>query len=594
MLLWQEVLSEEGTRCCTSTTRDLKTVTSRVEHEGLSFLTITLPTFAKDFEKSLEQGFVSHDQFKAFAFTGGLPRLLGGFLDLVFARKDGSLLEEPSVDAIRAIRQLTLMFAKISIECTSARVEAAMRGFIECEQQIRQSDKNLSEEDLESFQKVSGLLWADIFQKVDEDIYYGRIIPKHGPGATADKLFGNKKFNQHEWTERLDMVFSNEDYLIPHYRYLKDISMVKMLEPGKERPVRVISVPKTQKTPRIIAVEPTCMQYMQQGLAEAIVNAIERDDKRSWLVGFSDQEPNQVLAHDGSLSGKLATLDLSEASDRVSNQHVRKMLQNFPHLFAAVDATRSRKADVPGYGVQRLAKFASMGSALCFPIEALVFSTLIFMGIQDALKEPLTRNLITRYRGKVRVYGDDIIVPVEFVPFVVSRLENFGFRVNASKSFWNGSFRESCGKDYYAGNDVTVVKVRELIPTQRNNVKELVSTVSLRNQLYRAGLWKTAGYLDKVISDIIPFPVVTERSSLLGRISAIGIPSNYRKCSRLQVPLVKGYRVDSIAPKDHLEGYGALLKFFLKRGNEPFADREHLERYGRPKSVDIKLRWAPA
>lgn len=327
---------------------------------------------------------------------------------------------------------------------------------------------------------------------------------------------------------------------------------------------------------------------------EKIVGAIESNDKRSWLVGFEDQGPNRILAHKGSLSGELATLDLSEASDRVSNQLVRVMLSNFPHLFAGVDSTRSRRADVLGHGVIRLAKFASMGSALCFPIEAIVFSTLIFMGIQDVLNRPLTSRDVMSFEGKVRVYGDDIIVPVEYVPSVVSRLQTFGFKVNASKSFWTGSFRESCGRDYYAGEDVSVVRVRNLIPTQRKDVKEILSTVSLRNQLYLAGLWKSAAYLDSVLLGTLRvLPIVGSQSPLLGRISCLGIPE-YKMSVRYQSPIVKGYMVRTRIPKSNLQDYGALLKYFLKRGDQPFADRRHLERSGRAESVDIKLGWASA
>lgn len=594
LLLWQVTLSEEGVRCCTSTTLDYKAVERRCEGEGLSYLTIGLPQFGKDLERALSQELVSPDLFIGYAKKGKLPVFLGGFMDLIFSRKDGSLFENPSIDAIRAIRQLTLMFAKISLECTIARTEAAMKGFIECEKQVRDCDVRMTPEQYTEFRRISRLLWAESFSNVDEHVYYGRILPKHGPGSTADGLKGNLKYVQHEWPCRLDEVFSHEDYLIPHYRYLNDIAGVDLLEPGAERPVRVIAVPKTQKTPRIIAIEPTCMQYMQQGLMERLVESIECHDKHSWIIGFEDQRPNQLLAQEGSFYRNLATLDLSEASDRVSYRLVAEMFRNHPHLWRAVDATRSRTADVPGFGIQSLAKFASMGSALCFPIEALVFSTLIFMGIQDALNEPLTYKMINSFKGKVRVYGDDMIVPVEFVPFVVSKLEAFGFKVNASKSFWDGSFRESCGKDYFRGEDVTVVRVREFLPTQRHDVKEIVSTVSLRNQLYRAGLWSTVGYLDRLLGGVMKhFPAVDERSPVLGRHTFLPLTGE-RMSPTLHKPLVKGYVVKVRAPESNLEGYGALLKFFLKRGKEPFADRNHLTRYGRAEIVNIKLGWHSA
>ncbi len=589
--LLQEVLVESGTWCHTSTSQDLKTALARIEHEGLSFLTITLPNFGKDFEKSLDQGFVSHDLFRGFSFTGSLPRFLGGFFDLVFDRSNGRLLDTPSIDAIRCIRQICLMFAKVALPCSDERVRAAIDKYVQCEQEVRSADKSFSGSRKDDFERISTVLWSNLLTKVDSDIYFGRIVPKHGPGSTADKLFGNRKFNQSEWTTRLEEIFPHGEFLTSSWSlFLSELSHVKLLEPGSERPVRVITVPKTLKTPRIIAVEPTCMQYMQQGILESMVKAIEEDDISSNLIRFDDQTPNQRLAKEGSLSGSLATLDLSEASDRVSNQHVRSLLRNHSHFARAVDATRSRKADVPGHGVLRLAKFASMGSALCFPFEAIVFTTVIFMGIEKVLNRHITKKDVKSLFGKVRVYGDDIIVPVEYVSSVVDQLEAFGFRVNVNKSFWTGKFRESCGRDYYDGHDVSVTRVRQMLPTSRRHVPEIVSTVSLRNQLYLAGYWRTVKRLDDVLERIIPFPAVAETSPALGKTSFLGFET-HKISPTLQKPLVRAMVVSSTLPVSRLDGYGALMKFFLKRGEMPFTDREHLERAGRPVSVDIKHRW---
>jgi len=329
---------------------------------------------------------------------------------------------------------------------------------------------------------------------------------------------------------------------------------------------------------------------------ESFEKAIEANDNARHFIQWESNVPNQELARLGSLFGDLATLDLSEASDRVSNQLVRTMLLNHPHLGEAVDATRSRRAEVlgkDGKKIIRLAKFASMGSALCFPMESLVFMTVIFLGIERELKRPLSKKDVESFRGQVRTYGDDIIVPVRYVRSVVSTLESFGFKVNASKSFWTGYFRESCGKDYYKGEDVSIVRVRRVLPTQRSDAQEIISTVSLRNQLYKRGLWKTTRYLDNLVEGIIPFPAVGENSPILGKRNFTG-HETHEFCPDLQIPLVKGMKVVSKLPADKLEGAGALLKFFLKRSEEPFVDREHLERYGRPESVDIKLRKAPA
>jgi len=604
MSFMQLVLEDLGTWCHTSTTRDFKTIARRFEHEGLSFLTISLSNFGTDFQKSLDQGFVGHDQFVGFSRTGGLPRFLGGFLDHVFDRGSGQLLQNPSVTHIHAIRQLTLMYAKINLPCTTVRDRRAIDRYMECEQDVRNADTRLDPDRIRRYSRISTLLFADVLSAVDRKVYDGEITAKHGPGATADKLRGNAKWNQREWTERLEQVFPHGEHLVSSWRYFQDLTNVRILEPGTERPVRVITVPKTLKSPRIIAVEPTCMQYMQQGLLGAFRKAVEADDIASGFVGWASQVPNQHLAQEGSRNGALATLDLREASDRVSNQHVRVLLRNHRHLNDAVDSSRSRKADVPGHGVIRLAKFASMGSALTFPMEAMVFATIIFVAIERELNCQLTPRKIRSFLGQVRVYGDDIIVPVDYVPAVISELEAFGLQVSESKSFWNGKFRESCGKEYYDGHDVSIVKMRRKFPSNRKDVPEIVSTLEFRNHLYFSGLWKSARYLDEMLGRLIPLPVVLETSPVLGRYSYLGYQAT-RNCDELHRPLVKGWTLRPRIPASLLEDSGALLKCLVlaELGQEedtwrtlisgmPSADDRHLERSGRPSTVDTKLRWA--
>jgi len=600
IVLWKELANEFANWCCTSATFDCKTVERRIEHEGLSFLTITLPEFGKDFQKSLDRGQVDRDLFQGFSWRAGLPLFLGGFLDRVFDRSSGVLLDDPCIDSIFAVRQLALLYSKIALPCSDARIRRAMRGYIECEQDVREHDSALSAADKADFRRISSMLFSGVFSRSDTDVYYLDVLPKHGPGATADRLRGNGKYRQSTWPSRLEEVFPSGEFLLPNWRYYDQLDDVDILEPGAEIPVKVITVPKTLKTPRIIAIEPTAMQYAQQAVLASILDSLQKDDFLRTVIGFNDQTPNQRMALKGSIDGSLATLDLSEASDRVSNQHVREMLVNHPHLSGAVDASRSRKADVPGHGVIRLSKFASMGSALCFPFEAMVFTTLIFMGIERELSTSLSRGRIEAFKGKVRVYGDDIIIPVDYVPSVVRVLETFGYRVNSGKSFWTGKFRESCGRDYYAGHDVTPVKVRRSFPTQRKDAQEVISLVSLRNQLYERGCWQTVKWLDETITGVLRyFPVVLPTSPALGRHSYLGFETE-KLCPNTHGPLVRAHRVISRLPQDHLEGPEALVKCLLmlerrkpdERGIDlPVDAGEHLERSGRPLAVNTKLGW---
>jgi len=535
---------------------------------------------------------VTPDSFLPFRKgRGRLPLFLRGFSELVFDNDAGVLLDEPSIEAIYAIRQLTLIFSKILLPCTPERERKAFDDYVQCDSEINEgipaTDKDLSE-----FSRMASLLFGPIFSKLDRKIFDGSIVPKHGPGATAEKLTSNGKYLNRYWPSRLEDVFHVGDFLYPNARFVSECyDEIDFAEPGAEIPSRVISVPKTQSAPRIIAIEPTAMQYVQQGILEALMQAINEDFLID-LIGTEDQGPNQALAQLGSEDGSLATLDLSEASDRVHSELVRRLLARHPLAKEGVFACRSERASVPGHGIISLAKFASMGSALCFPFEAMVFLTIIFLSLEQEQGHMFTkRSEIKDFIGRVRVYGDDLVVPIDCVHTVVYNLSHFGAKVNGRKSFWTGRFRESCGKEYFEGQDVSIVKVRNLFPSQRQHVTETISLVSLRNQFYQHGCWETVKWLDSKLERILNFfPKVEPSSSALGRHSFLGYQTE-RVCEHLHRPLVKAYVVSGDPPNDKLDGPGALLKYFLKRGLRARDDGRHLERAGRPRTVRIKTRW---
>jgi len=639
--LWSIAAHEMAARCCTSATMDINYVHRRIEHEGLAFLAITLADLGKATQKWLDHGLVVSSDCSAFKTAGSrnrLPAFLQGFYRRVFDPCSGTLLNDPDIEAIYAIRQLTLMFSKIALPreslsgtpnqvVTPDRERRAMFEFVQCEQEVKFSDSILDPAFLADFRRMSEVLYGGLFDWLEYQLASQKLIPKHGPGAVADRLTSNGKYNARTWTTRLQSVFPAEDYLVPNAHFNGSTVSARcysesaalhcwsvrtarfdFLEPEAEIPVRVITVPKTLQSPRIIAIEPTCMQYAQQGLFGLIRDGIERTNYLSSMIGIDNQDPNRSMAREGSLSGDLATLDLSEASDRVSNQHVRALFAERPLLLEAVQAVRSRKADVPGHGVIRLAKYASMGSALCFPIEAMVFLTVCFLGIERELSDaPLPgESLIKRFHQQVRVFGDDIIVPRDYVLSVVNELGVFGHQVNVSKSFWTGRFRESCGREYYDGQDVSIVKVRMVLPTQLQDADRVISAVSLRNQFYWAGLWRAADWMDDYLGKLLKhFPNVAPTSPVLGRESALGY--QFQSLDPLtHSPLVKGYYVSSEPPLDPLEGDGALLKCLLRMEERRYSlidlpsqprvhvgdanvDAKHLERSGRPERVDIKL-----
>lgn len=619
--LWRVTALEMGRWCGTSTTRDIGTVVSRCENEGISFMTITLPDFEKAFLRGLELGQVSTSDFPAFKRgSGRLPAFLQGFVSKVFDVESGLLLQEPCVDSIFAVRQLCCLAGKIELPCSYSRVVRAMQAYVECEREVEEWECTVAQETLTGFKAASRLLFAGVFASVDDDVYNYRLSPRHGPGSTADGLLGNQKYSLAEWTHRLESVFPFGEYGLPNWGYFPQLDHVSFSEPGAERPVRVTPVPKTLRTPRIIAIEPTCMQFMQQGLMKALVRELEDSRQPFWgMIGFLDQGPNQSLARRGSLTGSLATLDLKEASDRVPNLLVDLMLEDHPWLQEGVRACRSTRAEIPelGLSLPKLRKFASMGSAVCFPFEAMVFLAVAFMGIAKARRRTLSLSLVRELRGEVRVYGDDIIVPVDCVDEVIHSLGLFGFQVNRGKSFWMGKFRESCGGDFYGGEDVTPIRLKKEFPSSLRDGKRVAALVGFRNRLYKRGLWETASWLDDRLRILLRgrFPIVESTSPALGRHSFLPYQQE-RICPQEHSPKVRAFVLRPRIPKNSIDGMAALMKClssssddkslermspelvlsslddgFLFLREPTFKDKEHLELSGRATAVATRLKW---
>lgn len=576
LVLLTKIAADVAIMCNTSMDRDLITIRSRVKAEGLSFLTITLPSFAKAFERSLEQESIDPKLFPAFSKTRGsnrlIPRFLSGIVSMVFDHRDGTLRPDASIEAIDAVRQLCLTFNKIKKECTNARKAKAIKAYLQCEEDlraIRLADWNYRKD----YDSICSIAFGGVFNDLQENLFGNGLVPKHGPGAVVEKLSGNAKYRNRTWTRRLaramppdNYVFSNSESWIDGSKYLKILSQ------GEEQPVKVIFVPKTQKTPRVIAIEPSHMQYAQQAVMLELVPRIEADPILGMSIHFTDSSINGSLARASSIHKNLATLDMSEASDRVHSALVVAMFRKFPGLMQAIFACRSSHARLPNGQVLALKKFASMGSALCFPIESMVFYVLCVLAGLKVKGYHISQANIATVSAAITVFGDDLIVPVAWRATVEDIMESVGLRMNRSKSFSNGSFRESCGVDAYKGHLVTPVYVRTSMPKTRRDTEELLSAVATQDLFYKKGYWCTAAFMREIIEDLYgPLPHVTDNSSVVGWKSFQQHYSIEKWNKVLHRFEIHGLTVKTKTKKDMLVGYDRLFKFHLLKAQQEIA-----------------------
>lgn len=227
----------------------------------------------------------------------------------------------------------------------------------------------------------------------------------------------------------------------------------------------MFTVPKSSEIDRCAAKEPDYNMYAQKAVGDAIRVRLMRVG-----INLNDQTLNQRLSKKGSIDGSLATIDLSSASDSVTKQLVLMLLPD--DWFYLMDDLRSPITLIDGVEHENV-MFSSMGNAFTFELESL-----IFWGIVRACA------YLSGVKGKISVYGDDIICPTGLYDFVVSSLEFCGFRVNPQKSFHEGPFRESCGKHWFSGYDITPFFVKG-VPVDASDWVHLLN--SLRRWSHVAG-----------------------------------------------------------------------------------------------------------
>ncbi len=299
---------------------------------------------------------------------------------------------------------------------------------------------------------------------------------RFGPGATTQVTKRTASARQ-----KLSEKFAcSEEFLYVFKRCVEEMpgwvdfgdSETALLAPVIHRS-KLSFVPKNAKTDRAIAVEPMLNSMFQLGIGSYMAERL-----RSVGIDIRDQTRNQRLAQAGSLTGELATLDLSSASDTVAMELVHHLLP--PDWAVFLSHFRTGMCDTE-WGPLKLQKFSSMGNGFTFPLETLLFYALAVSCVER------------RDESLVSVYGDDIIVPTYAYDKLVHILHVTGFIPNPSKSFSTGPFRESCGKDYHTGIDIRPCYIKDALACS--------SLFVLHNYYIRRGLEEPARYLLNFVSD---------------------------------------------------------------------------------------------
>lgn len=573
--------SYDATLACATTQvgreKDLSRLADLVATRGLGVFTLDLPLLDECLLRLLEDGKVSFGGalMRRRSKVDSRPRFLWEFWSLV-CDLDGCLYKEPSVEALNAIRNLSTMWKKLEVPCSQDRlmrsideyfaIEAEMpqpsgfwatgdinhvehRLFADSYREVR--DKCSDSGFLMRLDKVASILVSGIpiFDSLSEDSpvngYY-----KHGPGAVANLKGREYKYSFPNWSQKLEGLFP--------FDWCSGAGLGEYPSTDIEPASRLLAVPKTAKGPRLIAAEPVEHQWCQQ----KVKTFLDYHFRHS-LVGLFFDPTNQVLSQDlvalAARDRSLSTIDLSSASDRVHCTHIECLLGVNPPLLEAAAVTRTTRIEdkMSSYGVHTLKKFASMGSALTFPMQSLFFLciALASAGASDTKS-------IRALRDKVRVFGDDIIIPEYAYAGTVRNLTALGLKVNQNKSFSEGQFRESCGADCWGDYDITPVKLKTASTDTLLGTQALLDS---SNNLFKKGYWRAANTILEMLDPRFTRNVFHHSCNVPGVVSYSGTKVGRTKYdNNLHYHYVRQPVVLKRQERVHQDNSFALREFFTR------------------------------
>jgi hypothetical protein len=378
---------------------------------------------------------------------------------------------------LRFLRQLLLFSYKAHVQHDKTKTAASFNQFVETNSQVGAWGNALSER--------SPLLLDLARTHVQSVLYAFRerdVIPFHGPGASTTPKDG-KRWSK--WYESIECCYPYSDYYSLYFNSEQQMSFGDLT--SEHIQADLIAVPKDSRGPRLICVHPAEAIWLQQGIRVELERAIgvRRTHPGPWPKGyvqFDDQSINGNLALLSSMDRKFATLDMKEASDRISEPLVQILFGRKYKWFGSCRAQRYHVKD-PSIGIPDgdINCYAPMGNATTFPVQSLVFWAICCASLQHhGFHQP----------GVAFVFGDDIIVPTEAAQFVIDDLESFGLLVNRTKSFWRGGFRESCGVDAFNGIDVTPVRWKTRLDAEGLSGLQSLSDMAMRLRI--AGYWEAS------------------------------------------------------------------------------------------------------
>jgi hypothetical protein len=488
---------------------DLQTISDRISSEGASFTQVTLPYLGRALDQGLVSGtFNCPTSFRLAGITR-LPRFLYPCFSEIF-EDDGRLKVNASLTTIRNLRLFLLFDSKRECAMPQKINESFISEFSAGQLTLRKVRIQTDHPVIEIATKLISIVMSRFPLQA--------FTPGHGPGATAEGFERDEKWDFTSWPAKAEKWFPYLLYGTANMRLSCQSKPIPLISPMV---TKGCLVPKDFRGPRLISIEPTAMQYLQQGVLKRLMHHFENEPLLWRSIRLRDQTFNRIKAS-SSIRDNMATVDLSSASDTLSATLVWHLFSGVPALRRLLFSLRSDYVRFPGHDPIRLVAFAPMGSAICFPIETLVFWSLAVASMKLTRGSESFRSCAS----EVSVFGDDIVIPNDSaLQTLIGTLQSIGCRPNMSKTCYSTPFRESCGGEWYGDNDVTIIRNKHFHYSALKKLSQYPVLLNLQRKFFLRGFSNTAECLIDWAREI--YPVMTINPSLLRHLhgEAVDVPN---------------------------------------------------------------------
>lgn len=394
------------------------------------------------------------------------------------------------VPALGYLRQLLVFCYKAEYEPTDEQLKAAQAAFEDTEEGVATWNTAFNSRYPCAIHSTARQVVTACVREIARKRKLENILPSHGPGAVFPSRMPWEKSRFSTLYSSIQRHYPFDQFFCGLYSFweyaMVDGKCVKLVE-SDDIVANLIAVPKDSRGPRLICVHPAEAVWIQQGQRLVLEAAIDQFPLTRGKINFTDQTVNGQLALSNSRTRELVTLDLKEASDRMSSELVRYLFGET--VYEKLSCSRANKVKLLDGRVITLQKWAPMGNALTFPVQSLVFWALVYASILSRYGDNCT---------EIYVFGDDILYPAKYHEGVLRGLVSSGFVPNMTKTFVRGFFRESCGVDAYNGVDITPLRVKKqgIVSTQ-----DAVSFLDLAKRLRRRGYECCATFIYNALSE---------------------------------------------------------------------------------------------